>query len=155
VTARPTTPSVDGADAAPTSAAVRGLAWRQPERRAIVVASQWGEGEQATVVRAVAGVLAISHRVRVVALDGEHGPLHRDGALDVETVAFPPDPESVRAVVQRALAQAASREHRPQGRLPEPAATVLSGHRAAGWAHAARLVDRLRPDLVVLRGQPF
>jgi hypothetical protein len=129
---------------------VRGLAWRQPERRAIVVASQWGEGEQATVVRAVAGVLAVSHRVRVVALDGEHRPLHRDGAFDVETVALPPGTESVRAVVQRALAQAASREHRPQGRLPEPAATVLSGHRAAGWAHAARLVDRLRPDLVVL-----
>lgn len=129
------------------------LRWAVPDASATVVVPAWDTGSEAEVaVRALAGVLARTYRVDVVALRGAGRPPRRDGALQVVELTGEPVDATTRAVVRRALAEAATGTGRPADWLPEPAATVLGGPEAHAWQLAADHVAGHRPSVVVVAG---
>lgn len=129
------------------------LRWAEPESRAAIVVPTWDTGTEGEVaVRALAGVLARSHRVDVVVRHGTGRPPRRDGALQVVELTGEPPSAATRAVLRQALAAAAADARRAPDWLPEPAATILDGPEAHAWQLAAEHVERTRPQVVVVAG---
>lgn len=127
----------------------RPLAWTAPDTVAAVVTPRWETGTEIDgMLRALAGVLARSHQVDVLALAGPGRARHRDGALHVVDLAADPPESATAAIAAAALVSAGA----TGGRLPEPAATVLGWQPLPAWDQVARhIVDR-PPALVVLAG---
>lgn len=129
------------------------LRWAVPAGTAVVVVPEWGAGTEADVAtRSLAGVLALHHRVEVLALSGRGGPPRRDGALQVVDLGVRPPDTATRAIVEQALQAALAAGGLSPDRMPDPAGAVLGVPAAAAWSAGRERVAELRPQVVVLAG---
>jgi hypothetical protein len=145
-----------GADAPGVVGPVRPMSWAPGDRPdgtpvVAVLAPRWeARSEEGWLVRQVAGALACAAEVHVITPDGRKPETTRDGVFTLHRLGTPLDraAERRRDLLVSALGQSA----------PAPAAgtpgvsALLDRDLTDGWAAATGVLDRIRPDRVVIAG---